>query len=134
MQKTKFLVKRSASGLGLFAQADFKKGDFVIEYTGEKLPNSIADNKNSKYIFALNSRFSIDGSERKNTARYINHSCRPNCEAWISGSRILIYARRRIRAGEELAYDYGKEYFDEYIKPNGCRCERCQEKIEKTDG
>ncbi|MFA7319740.1 MAG: SET domain-containing protein-lysine N-methyltransferase [Parcubacteria group bacterium] len=127
-KKMKFSVKRSKSGLGLFAMVDFAKEDFVIEYTGEKLPNSIADNKNSKYIFALNSRSSIDGSARKNIARYINHSCWPNCEAETRGQRILIRAKRKIKAGEELSYDYGKEYFDEYIKPNGCRCERCQEK------
>ncbi len=126
MEKKKFLVKRSGSGLGLFSAVDFKKGDLVIEYTGEKLPNSIADQKNSKYIFALNSRFSIDGSKRTNISRYINHSCRPNCEARIGGQRIFIYAKKRIRAGEELNYNYGKEYFDEYIKPYGCRCEACQ--------
>src|SRR5680860_1249601 len=81
--KDSYKVKRSAAGLGLFGEVDFKKGAFVIEYTGEKLPNRIADDKNSKYIFALNSRFSIDGAGRKNRARYINHSCRPNCEAII---------------------------------------------------
>ena len=126
MEKKNFAVKRSNAGLGLFAEVDFKKDDFVIEYTGEKLLNSIADNKNSKYIFALNSRFSIDGSARKNTARYINHSCRPNCEAEIDGAHIIIRAKKSIKAGEELNYDYGKEYFDEYIKPFGCRCEKCQ--------
>ncbi len=128
MEKKKFAVKRSSAGLGLFAEIDFKKDDFIIEYTGEKLPNKIADNKNSKYIFALNSRFSIDGSARKNTARYINHSCRPNCEAEIDGQRIVIRAKKKIKPGEELTYDYGKEYFDEYIKPFGCRCEKCQTK------
>ena len=128
MKKNKVIVKRSKAGLGLFAAVDFKKDDFVIEYTGEKLPNKIADNKNSKYIFALNSRFSIDGSARKNTARYINHSCRPNCEAEIDEQRIVIRARKKIRAGEELHYDYGQEYFEEYIGPFGCRCEKCQNK------
>lgn len=127
-KKMKLSVKRSKSGLGLFTTVDFAKGDFVIEYTGEKLPNSIADNKNSKYIFALNSRFSIDGADRKNMARYINHSCRPNCEAEIDGQHIMIRAKKKIKTREELSYDYGKEYFDEYIKPNGCRCEACQKK------
>jgi uncharacterized protein len=131
--KKSFSVKRSKSGLGLFAEVSFAKRDFIIEYTGEKLPNSVADNKNSKYIFTLNSRFSIDGSDRKNIARYINHSCRPNCEAEIDGQQIMIYAKKRIRVGEELKYDYGKEYFNEYIKPNGCKCECCQGKIKKAD-
>lgn len=131
--KKSFSVKRSKSGLGLFASVPFAKGDFIIEYTGEKLPNLVADNKNSKYIFALNSRFSIDGSARENTARYINHGCRPNCEAEIDGQQIMIYAKKRIQAGEELKYNYGKEYFDEYIKPFGCQCEHCQDKIKKAD-
>jgi len=132
MEKTanikKYSIKRSSAGLGLFAEVDFKKGDFVIEYTGEKIPNSVADHRNSKYIFALNSRYSIDGAGRKNLNRYINHSCRPNCEAVNNGRQIKIYAKRRIKAGEEFSYDYGQEYFDEYIKPFGCRCEKCRGK------
>lgn len=128
MQEKSYLVKKSKSGLGLFANKNFKRGEFIIEYTGDKLSNKIADYKNSRYIFALNSRFSIDGSKRKNTSRYINHSCKPNCEAWIEGQKIMIYAKRKIETGEELSYDYGHEYFNEYIKPLGCRCELCLEK------
>lgn len=122
----KYRVKRSSAGLGLFAEEHFKAGDFVIEYTGEKIPNAVADDRNSKYIFLLNSRWSIDGAGRENTARYLNHSCRPNCEAVNNGRTVKIYAKRKIKAGEELTYDYGKEYFNEYIKPFGCRCEKCQ--------
>jgi uncharacterized protein len=122
------LVKRSKSGLGLFSNRLFKKGDFIIEYTGELIPNSIADEKNSKYLFALDSHWTIDGTGRENISRYINHSCFPNSEAVIDGRKIKIYARRRIVPGEELGYDYGKDYFDEYIKPCGCRCSHCQSK------
>ena len=127
-KNSNFSVKRSSAGLGLFAATPFEKGDFVIEYTGKILPNKIADYKNSLYLFALNSRWTIDGTERKNLARYINHSCRPNCEAWTSGRKVLIYARKKISPGEEFSYDYGKEYFDEYIKPKGCQCEKCRGK------
>jgi len=67
----------------------------------------------------------IDGSARSNIARYINHSCKPNCEAEIVAGRVFLRALRRIEAGEELSYDYGKEYFDMYIKPYGCRCAAC---------
>lgn len=129
MKDKKFIVKKSNSGLGLFAKANFEKGDFIIEYTGEKIPNDVADLRNSKYLFALNSRFTIDGAGRENLNRYINHACKPNCEVWIEGSRLRIYAKRKIKAGEELNYDYGKEYFDEYIKPLKCRCAFCQKKI-----
>jgi hypothetical protein len=60
-------------------------------------------------------------------ARYINHSCRPNAEALISKGRVWIWSRRNIKAGEEIAYDYGKEYFEGVIKPIGCKCEKCAE-------
>lgn len=124
----KFSVKRSRAGLGLFTNVSFEKDDFVIEYTGKRLPNKIADEKNSLYLFKLNSRWTIDGSSRKNLSRYINHSCRPNCEALIEdGKRIVIHARKKISPGEELTYDYGKEYFNEYIKPKGCQCEKCRQ-------
>jgi SET domain-containing protein len=64
-------------------------------------------------------------------ARYINHSCKPNAEALISGRRVWIWSRKNIKAGEEIAYDYGKEYFDDIIKPMGCRCEKCGSKPKK---
>ncbi|HBB44093.1 MAG TPA: hypothetical protein DCZ83_01745 [Candidatus Yonathbacteria bacterium] len=70
----------------------------------------------------------IDGSARSNTARYINHSCKPNCEVDIIGGRVFVKAIKRIEAGEELNYDYGKEYFDEYIKDMPCRCAYCKSK------
>ncbi len=73
--------------------------------------------------------FEIDGLERSNQARYINHSCDPNCEVYIEKSRIMIYAIKNIPAGAELSYDYGEEYFDEFLKPVGCRCatKKCRE-------
>lgn len=119
-------VKRSATGLGLFATEPIKRGEFVIEYTGNKISNKEADEHPNRYLFSLNSRFTIDGSTRTNIARYINHSCLPNCTAYIeSGKRIVIHATRAILAGEEFTYDYGSEYFDEYIKPTGCKCPKC---------
>jgi uncharacterized protein len=124
----KFKVKRSEAGLGLFSNVSFKKGQFVIEYTGKLLTNEESDKKGGRYLFSVNSRRVIDGTERKNLGRYINHSCRPNCEPWISGRKILIYAKKKIEVGEELTYDYGQEYFEEYIQPFGCRCQKCQEK------
>jgi len=67
----------------------------------------------------------IDGNIPSNTARLINHSCLPNCEVFTKKHRIYIFAKRNIKAGEELNYDYDKEYFDEHIKPKGCRCNKC---------
>jgi SET domain-containing protein len=126
---TRFEIKegRPGTGLGLFANADIAKGDFVIEYTGTKLPNKIADDMTTRYLFELNDKWTIDGEGESNTARYINHACMPNVEAEIEEDdagedHINIYALRDIYAGEELTIDYGEEYFDEFIKPHGCRC------------
>lgn len=126
----KFLIKKSATGLGLYSNIQIKKGEFVIEYTGKTLTSKIANEKGGKYLFEINSRVTIDGAGRENLARYINHSCRSNCEAIIEKKHIMIYSIKGIKPGEELTYNYGKEYFNEYIKPYGCKCAYC--KMKKT--
>lgn len=118
-------VKRSYAGLGLFTNEPIRKGKTIIEYIGERVPTSEGDTRDSRYIFNVNSRWDIDGSPRYNTARYVNHSCRPNCEAINRRGRVFIVAKRNIKAGEELHYHYGKDYFDGLIKVSGCRCEKC---------
>jgi len=118
------VVKRSSAGLGLFATRAFKKGERVIEYFGRTLSKAEEYTSKSKYLFEVHSRKTIDGTTRENVARYINHSCKPNCEPNIVRSRVWIDAIKGIKAGEELSYDYGEEYFDEHIKPHGCRCVR----------
>ncbi len=127
----KFLkVKRGINGLGLFTTVDIKKGTFIIEYVGKLLTADEADAKGGQYLFEINSRWTIDGTTRKNLARYINHSCRPNCESDTNDrlKRITIAAIKNIKAGTELTYDYGKAFWNDYIKPKGCRCEKCKEK------
>jgi uncharacterized protein len=121
------LVKRSNTGLGLFAGETIPKGACVIEYTGVELSKEQEEKSRSKYLFEINTRKTIDGAPRWNTARYINHSCRPNCEPNIHKGRVFIHARRTIKPGEELNYDYGKNYFNEYLKEI-CGCPKCQEK------
>jgi SET domain-containing protein len=111
-----------AIGEGLFALVPIKKGDFILEYTGKKIPTPVADTMSSRFLFEINGRWTIEGSTKANTARYINHHCDPNVEANIVKGRINIYAIRDIAAGEELGIDYGEEYFDEFIKPHGCKC------------
>lgn len=115
-------VGRSSAGLGLFATRKFKKGERIIEYVGRIITNSESYTSRSKYLFEVNGRKTIDGSCRTNIARYINHSCKPNCEPEIVRGRIFIDAIRNIKEGEELVYDYGEEYFNEHIRPYGCRC------------
>ncbi len=122
-------VKKSATGLGLFAQKDFKAGDFIIEYTGKKISHEKADKKGGLYLFTLNKKWVLDGTDRKHKARYLNHSCKPNCEAIIEDDKhIMIYAMKKISTGDELTFDYGEEYFEDLIKGKGCRCEKCQKK------
>jgi SET domain-containing protein len=77
------------------------------------------------YLFELDENYAIDGSSRQNLARYINHSCEPNSEAYISGKRIRIWSKQALAAGEEMTIDYGEEYVKEFIKPKGCKCEPC---------
>ncbi len=120
-----FAVRRSSTGLGLFALERIPADTRIIEYTGPVLTHQQADRKGGKYLMTIDDKYVIDGTSRTNTARYINHSCRPNAEAIVSGRRVWIWSKRRIRAGEEIAYDYGKEYFDDHIRPAGCKCAKC---------
>jgi SET domain-containing protein len=120
-----YVVKRTKTGLGLFTLEDIPRGTRIIEYTGSLVPNEEVDRRRGRYFMAVNSRWSIDGALRSNLARYINHSCRPNSIAYVSGRRVWIWSTRKIKAGEEITYDYGAEYFDDYIKPVGCKCDKC---------
>jgi len=120
-------AKRSSAGLGLYTDVAIKKDTRIIEYIGYRI--AATDEGTNKYIFNVSKKIDIDGSPRWNTARYANHSCRPNCEAVNDRGRIFIEAKRNIKPGEELTYDYGKDYFtSEYIQKGGCLCAKCSEK------
>jgi SET domain-containing protein len=127
-----FRVRRSKAGLGLFATAPIRKGAFIVRYSGRRITNAEADADENQYLFELNSRWTIDGKSRANVARYINHSCRPNAEVYFVGHTIKIRARRNIKPGEEIGYDYGRDHFNAYIKPKGCKCIKCNEKRRKA--
>ena len=124
---TNYAIRKSRPGLGhgLFATHRVTKHEFIIEYTGTKVPNKVADVMKTRYLFELDDEWTIDGSDRSNIARYINHACDPNCESEIHDGHILILATRDIEAGEEILMDYGQEYFDEFIRPIGCKCTSC---------
>jgi uncharacterized protein len=109
-------------GKGLYALRDFEFGEYLLDYTGKKIPTKVADEMTTRYLFELNAKWTIDGEDESNIARYINHACDPNVEAEIKGSRIRIHAARDIEEGEEFTIDYGDEYFNEFIKPHGCLC------------
>ena len=112
----------------MFALEPIPADTRIIEYVGPVLTTEEADKKGGKYLMSIDEKYTIDGTPRSNTARYINHSCRPNAKAFRRGLRVWIWSLRNIKAGEEIVYDYGKEYFDDHIKPKGCRCRKCMPK------
>jgi SET domain-containing protein len=119
-------VHRSHSGRGLFAQERIRKGSCVIEYIGRPAtPRQMKLNR-GKYLFWTSDTTMIDGNIPANVARFINHSCAPNCEIKIRRRRIYVIALRAIEPGEELSYDYGEEYFDMHLVGR-CRCSKCSE-------
>jgi hypothetical protein len=133
--KKPYRVGRSRTGLGLFATKPIKKGDKIIRYFGPLLDSRKKkdDAIENKYLFELNDRWTIDGSTRKNIARYINHACKPNAESDVKPRKrkVIIRAIKDIEPGEEINYDYGTDYFKAYLKPIGCKCAACEKKRKK---
>jgi SET domain-containing protein len=122
-------------GRGVYATRAIAAGTKIIEYVGERIDKKESERRAwaqhakacehgdaAVYIFTLTDKWDIDGDVPWNTARLINHSCEPNCEAWIEGRRIFIHALRDIAAGEELTFDYA---FDvECYEDHPCLCGR----------
>jgi SET domain-containing protein len=111
-----YVVRRSRiHGRGVFAVRAIPKGTRIIEYTGRRISNALADElygdregtPGHTFLFELDDDVVIDAGQGGNAARWINHSCDPNCEAVEEDGRIFIDAIRTIAAGEELGYDYG---------------------------
>jgi SET domain-containing protein len=107
-------------GRGVYATTFIPKETKIIEYVGELIDKdesgrrgvsqhakSLKTGDAAVYIFTLSRNYDIDGNVPWNTARLINHSCAPNCEAWVEGRRIFIHSLKDINAGEELTFDYG---------------------------
>jgi SET domain-containing protein len=130
-----YRVGRSRTGLGLFATKPIKKGTKIIRYIGPILDSKKKDEDaiENKYLFELTNRWTIDGSTRKNVARYINHACKPNAESDVRPRKrkVFIRAIKNIEPGEEINYDYGTDYFKAYLKPIGCKCDACEKKRKK---
>ena len=126
MQKY-FRKKSGINNLGLFAKSDIKKGEKVIEYKGRKFTHKQVeeddrfDNSKAIYLFTLNEHYVLDGDTKTNTAKYINHSCDPNCEVDIIKGKIWIIAIKDIKKGDELSYDYGFGY-DADFRQFPCKC------------
>src|SRR5580704_6130632 len=124
-------IGRSGTGLGLFATKPIKRGDYIATYRGRRISTEEAERREARgarYMFAVNSRWTIDGSPRWNLGRYINHSCRPNAKPVGRNGGIVIVTLRRIEPDEEITYDYGKDYFWYFKEIGGCRCDTCRRK------
>jgi uncharacterized protein len=115
----------------MFAVKPFKRRAYIATYRGPLLTEAESkriEARNNRYLFTLNSKWTIDGSPRYNVARYINHSCRPNAEPVTRNGSIKIIATRRIEPGEEITYDYGADYKYFFFSKGRCRCQHCQDK------
>ena len=124
------LYKQKSSNIdnrGLFASKNIKKGTKIIHYIGKIITkkqtenNPKFDNDKAIYLFNLNNRYDLDGDFTYNTARLINHSCDPNCEVEGKGLKLWISSIKDINKNEELTYDYGFS-FDENYKDFPCKC------------
>jgi SET domain-containing protein len=110
-------------GRGGFARADIARGTRVAEYLGQKITKleSLAlCEENNPYIFALDDEYDLNGDVEWNPARFFNHSCDPTCEAENIDDRIWIIARRALKAGEEITFNYG--YDLESYREYPCHC------------
>ena len=142
-----FELRTSAiQGTGAFATRTIKKGTRIIEYVGQRISWRTADkryddekmNRHHTFLFTIDDKTVIDAAVKGNDARFINHSCAPNCEAINERKRIFIEAIKTIPAGTELVYDYQYEddpkYTEEDLRFYACRCgaPNCRGTIVKT--
>jgi hypothetical protein len=130
-----YRVGRAKTGLGLYAIVPIPDRKLVIEYSGTRIPTKRAREidraRANKYLFEIDSRWTIDGSPRSNIARYVNHSCYPNTEAESNRGRLMFRAIRYIAVGEEITLDYGEEHMELYFGTAGCLCPACIEEREQ---
>ena len=139
--RRRFAVRHSSiHGLGVFALLPIRKGARIIEYKGMRISHEEADelfgeeqaNSPHTMLFTVNDEIVIDATRKGNSARWINHSCNPNCETVDQRDRIFIEAIRDIRPGEELSYDYNLQLAEPHTKKakreHACFCgsRRCR--------
>jgi uncharacterized protein len=126
-----FRIGRSRTGLGLFATEPIRKRTVIVEYKGRRLTTEQADKleaRGNRYLYEINSRWTIDGTSRKNLGRYANHSCRPNAQSHQMNGKVVLRAIKAIHPGDEITYNYGRDYFLNVITPRGCKCVKCRER------
>lgn len=149
MAKTKQLWRVGESaihGRGLYAAESIKEGAEVIQYLGERISKKESERRaldweekaresgdGLVYIFELDEDWDIDGQVGENPARYINHSCDGNCEAVNTGGEIWVVARKDIKKGDELTYDYGYDMSHFLDHPCACGSDNCIGYIVRED-
>lgn len=124
-----FRIGRARTGLGLFATRPIRKHSRIAEYKGPLLSAKQAkkaETRGNRYLYEINTRWTIDGAPRSNIARYANHSCNPNSDSYNVKRRVFIRALRNIKPGEEIVYDYGIDYLKNVIGRSNCKCSRCR--------
>ena len=140
-RRRRYSVRNSPiHGRGVFALTAISKGTRIVEYKGELISDDEADRRYAHLhehsphtmLFSLENNLVIDATQRGNSGRWINHSCAPNCQVEEEGTRIFIDARRDIRPGEELTYDYNLQLGEPHTRAakraHACFCgaRRCR--------
>ncbi len=131
------LARSKIQGLGLYAARDLNAGQMIIEYIGEVIRSDLTDLREKRYedqnrgiyMFRLDDERVLDATMSGGMARYINHSCNPNCvteTVEVGDTHIIIFANRDIVRGEELCYDYKFDFEDENRIPCMCGAENCR--------
>lgn len=130
--------KSKLHGYGLFAKDEIKRGQKIIQYIGREISakdcdtitdrrfkSAAAKNRGYAFVFQVTKNYFIDGLVAGNIARFINHSCNPNCESVIYRREVWIRALRRIKPDEELTFDYGFDIMEGIASPCVCGEKQC---------
>lgn len=129
-----FRLGRARTGLGIFATRPIRKRTTIAEYKGKMLGVDAAlkaERSGNRYLYEVNSKWTIDGAKRGNIARYFNHSCNPNADTFIRGRRVFVRTIKNIEPGDEITYDYGRDYLKNVIGLENCQCSRCRKRRAK---
>jgi hypothetical protein len=129
-----FRLGRSLTGFGIFATRPIKKRTTIAEYRGKLLGIDDAlkaEKSGNRYLYEVNSKWTIDGAKYGNIARYFNHSCNPNAATFVRDRRVFIRTIKNIEPGDEIVYDYGRDYLKNVIGLSNCKCSRCRRRRAK---
>ena len=119
-------------GYGLFAERDLCPGEQILEYIGERISKNESIRRcaqGNEFIFYLDEQSDLDGNVESNAARFVNHSCSPNCEVERVGGQLWVIAAQIIAAGAEITFNYGYDLANYREHPCHCATAACVEYI-----